>query len=69
MLALSPLGSGEGGNYVGQTVEDNSCTAITLICSCLWGEGVSGGKGGAEAACSRCLSESGGGSCQLLALL
>lgn len=26
----------EGGNYV-------ACTAITLICSCLWGEGVSGG--------------------------
>lgn len=31
----------EVGNYVSQAAEDNSCTAITLICSCLWGEGLS----------------------------
>lgn len=59
----------EVGNYVSQAAEDNSCTAITLICSCLWGEGVSRRGNQAEGACIRCLSESENGSCQLLALL
>lgn len=59
----------EVGNYVSQAAEDNSCTAITLICSGLWGEGVSRRGNQAEGACIRCLSESESGSCQLLALL
>lgn len=59
----------EVGNYVRQAAEDNSCTAITLICSCLWGEGVSRRGNEAKGTCIRCLSESENGSCQLLTLL
>lgn len=40
----------EVGNYVRQAAEDNSCTAITLICSALWGEGVSRRGNQAQAA-------------------
>lgn len=57
------------GNYVSQAAEDNSCTAITLICSGLWGDGVSSRGNQAVGACIRWPSESENGSCQLQALL
>lgn len=50
MCTLSPLNSrSEGDNYVIHPAEDTgcSCTPITLICSCVWGEG--GSREGKEA--------------------